>query len=133
MSDREPLGLRLSRSRAAQLLRQPNRLQALLQKVMTKVNRHEGALSKVIHELKLMLRWLRAWLSGKYPVPNTQAIILAVAGLIYLVNPLDLIPDFIFHLGLIDDLSILLFVGNQLRDELKAFEEWEKEQKSCDS
>ena len=45
----------------------------------------------------------------------------AVGSLIYLVSPLDAVPDFIPAGGLLDDVAVILFVAQMLAESLKAY------------
>jgi uncharacterized membrane protein YkvA (DUF1232 family) len=51
--------------------------------------------------------------------------VLVVAGLLYLVSPIDAILDAIPVLGFLDDALVLGWVFRQVRWELDAFREWE--------
>ena len=46
----------------------------------------------------------------------------AVGSLVYLVSPLDAIPDFIPGGGLLDDVAVILFVVQMLAGSLKSYE-----------
>lgn len=45
----------------------------------------------------------------------------AVGSLVYLVSPLDAVPDFIPAGGLLDDVAVILFVAHMLAESLKAY------------
>lgn len=45
----------------------------------------------------------------------------AVGSLIYLISPLDAVPDFIPAGGLLDDVAVILFVAQMLAESLKAY------------
>lgn len=45
----------------------------------------------------------------------------AVGSLVYLVSPLDAVPDFIPAGGLLDDVAVILFVAQMLAESLKAY------------
>lgn len=45
----------------------------------------------------------------------------AVGSLVYLISPLDAIPDFIPAGGLLDDVAVILFVAQMLAESLKAY------------
>lgn len=45
----------------------------------------------------------------------------AVGSLIYLISPLDAVPDFIPAAGLLDDVAVILFVAQMLAESLKAY------------
>ena len=46
----------------------------------------------------------------------------AVGSLVYLVSPLDAVPDFIPAAGLLDDVAVILFVVQMLAESLKSYE-----------
>jgi uncharacterized membrane protein YkvA (DUF1232 family) len=46
----------------------------------------------------------------------------AVGSLVYLVSPLDAIPDFIPAGGLLDDVAVILFVVQMLAESLKSYD-----------
>ena len=45
----------------------------------------------------------------------------AAGSLIYLISPLDAVPDFIPGGGLLDDVAVILFVAQMLAESLKAY------------
>jgi uncharacterized membrane protein YkvA (DUF1232 family) len=70
---------------------------------------------------------VKAQAKGLYKVP-WRSLVLAVAGILYFLNPIDLIPDFIIGTGLLDDASVMLFVLRSLQKDITAYEAWEKQQ-----
>jgi uncharacterized membrane protein YkvA (DUF1232 family) len=51
----------------------------------------------------------------------TRTVLYLLAGLIYFVNPFDLVPDFIFGLGFLDDASVIAFIVSKLKHEIAQF------------
>ena len=45
----------------------------------------------------------------------------AVGSLVYLISPLDAVPDFIPAGGLLDDVAVILFVAQMLAESLKTY------------
>ena len=72
-----------------------------------------------------MVRLLKAWRRGDYPVVPWRTIILAIATLIYFVDPFDLIPDFVPVIGYLDDATVIAFVVESIRRDLDKFLAWE--------
>ena len=69
---------------------------------------------------------MRAYYRGEYrAVPRTTLLII-VAAVIYLLNPLDLMPDWIPALGFVDDAFILTLAIRRTREVLEQFMSWEK-------
>ncbi|HLT80306.1 MAG TPA: YkvA family protein [Cyclobacteriaceae bacterium] len=72
------------------------------------------------------VRLCRAYAVGEYRAVSVKTILLAVAALLYFVNPLDLMPDVIPLTGFADDFAILLWVYGNIRHEIEKFLEWER-------
>jgi len=75
--------------------------------------------------LQTMLRLVRAYERGEYQKVSNDALIWIVAGLNYLVDPFDLIPDKTPFLGFVDDATVIEFVAAKTRQTLDDFMTWE--------
>lgn len=91
--------------------------------------REESARNRVQAEFKaqisILMRMVKAYYKGLYRKIPTSAILKIIAGLIYFVWILDVIPDFIPILGLADDVAVIVWVYNGIKAELEDFEQWE--------
>jgi uncharacterized membrane protein YkvA (DUF1232 family) len=115
------------RRRAVDLVRDPEALDALARDARRRV---DGASSSRIRALgddvKRLGRLVRAFANGSYREVGTTNLVLAVAGILYFVTPVDLVPDFVPAGGLVDDATVLAFVLAKLRVELDRFAAWER-------
>lgn len=59
---------------------------------------------------------------------STLAIIIGT--LIYVISPIDLVPDVIPVLGLLDDVAIITVATAAVSKEIVRYKEWKKEQKT---
>jgi uncharacterized membrane protein YkvA (DUF1232 family) len=84
-----------------------------------------GAGPEALGDLKGLLRLVRAYAKRDYRAVSWDSMVLIIAGIIYVVNPLDVIPDTIPGLGFLDDAAVIGFVLKIVRDELDEFLEWE--------
>jgi len=75
--------------------------------------------------LQTMLRLVRAYERGEYQQISNDALMWIVAGLNYLVDPFDLIPDKTPFLGFVDDATVIEFVAAKTRKTLDDFMTWE--------
>jgi len=75
--------------------------------------------------LQTMLRLVRAYERGEYQQVSNDALMWIVAGLNYLVDPFDLIPDKTPFLGFVDDATVIEFVAAKTRQTLDDFMTWE--------
>lgn len=117
-------------NKASQYMDNPTLLDRLLNQAQKylgdTITRRVGGIATLVTDIPLMIRLVRAWSSGKYQDIGKKNMVVVVAGLLYFVSPLDLIPDFLGVFGFIDDVAILGFVLSSLKDELVAFRNWEK-------
>lgn len=77
-------------------------------------------------KINILLRMLKAYIRGDYRRIPWKTLTLITAGLIYFVNPFDLIPDFIPISGFVDDVALILWIFNTAAKDIEVFEEWEK-------
>lgn len=114
---------------AEEYIQKPTRLKQLLQDAYQKASDKKDV-GTIAHEvwdnLQLLFRLVRASANGEYKGLPTPTIIAAVAVLIYFLSPIDLIPDFIPVLGLLDDVALIAWFTSTLTGELDKFQEWEK-------
>src|ERR671932_621501 len=71
-------------------------------------------------------RMLGASLSGRYPHLARGRIVLAVLGLLYVLSPLDFVPEILLGpLGLGDDALVTAWVDGAVLGETERFLQWE--------
>lgn len=121
----------LALKQATRIAGKPARIIALIAQLglkfrKTDLNSMNGTILK--EKFLLLGRLLKAHVTGQYRIQSFRFLLITLAAIIYLVNPLDLIPDFIFGVGLADDLAVVTWVYQALSTEVNAFARWEKEQ-----
>ena len=72
-----------------------------------------------------MLRLIRACSDGRYRDVPESTLTVIVAAIVYLVNPLDVIPDALPALGYLDDATVVALAVRRSRDTLDNFMAWE--------
>ncbi len=98
----------------------------LLDEAVSKAERNRNALEKIWQDLQALFRLIKTWRGGDYPQAPWQTMIFAIAGVIYFVNPFDLVPDFLPGGGYLDDATVVGFVVKSIRQDIEAFLIWEK-------
>lgn len=83
-------------------------------------------ISRLWSDLPLLVRLLKAWKSGSYRGLSMRTIVSLAAALLYVVSPIDLMPDFIPGIGLIDDAAVLALLLHSIAQDLAAFRVWEQ-------
>lgn len=116
-----------AKERAAALLDNVPRISDLLDRATAKSQKDElGRVEEMLEQLKALIRMVRAYVKGSYREISKENIVLAVAGIMYFVSPLDLIPDMLGVVGLSDDALVIAFVLDRINDELFKFLAWEE-------
>ncbi|AKB55995.1 MULTISPECIES: YkvA family protein [Methanosarcina] len=73
--------------------------------------------------LGLLFSMLLDSFKGRYPLPKKTALLLIFAFL-YLISPVDIIPDVFPLIGLVDDVAVLVFSLNFIRSDLENYRAW---------
>ncbi|MFN8260405.1 MAG: DUF1232 domain-containing protein [Chitinophagales bacterium] len=113
---------------AERIISSDTKVSKLLDEVFLKIGESSELFYKVQDNVIAMARMLNAWVKGDYRNISAKSMISVVAALIYFVNPLDLIPDFIPLAGQLDDIFVLGYLIKMLNKEIERFMAWEKEQ-----
>ena len=121
-----PRGFRPARKKAEKLAKDKASLTALVDHAIDKASRHKGPLGKSWDDLNSLFRLITAWITGQYSTIPWQTIVLAIAAVVYFVNPFDLIPDFIPIVGYVDDATVVAFVIASIKTDINRFREWEQ-------
>ncbi|MDD2389610.1 MAG: DUF1232 domain-containing protein [Desulfobacterales bacterium] len=77
-----------------------------------------------LDKLKLIIPLIKDYCTGKYrkiPFLSILGIFLAI---LYIINPLDLIPDYLLGIGQIDDAAVMALCLFLLDRDLEEYKEW---------
>ncbi|MDR9438237.1 MAG: DUF1232 domain-containing protein [Halomonas sp.] len=100
--------------------------------LMARLRRRTRVLGQMGRALRLFLPMTRDVLLGRYrPVP-WGAFLWMLAALAYLVSPLDLIPDMLVLLGLVDDVVIVGWLLTRVDRRLAGYRAWRERQEGHD-
>ena len=113
---------------AAEIALSRFRLLKLISQAYKKITDPDGGQKikqQLVDRLLLFIRMAKAIVTLEYKKVPWQSMVRLIAGLLYFVLIVDLIPDFIPFLGFTDDALIIAWVYNAIEADLLAFEEWE--------
>ncbi|MEU7000292.1 YkvA family protein [Nonomuraea sp. NPDC046570] len=71
-------------------------------------------------------RMLGAVTRGKYPGMAKGRLALLALGVVYIVSPIDVIPDFLVLIGVADDFGVFLWLMGSLLGESGRYVDWER-------
>ena len=80
---------------------------------------------------KLMLAMVKDYATGRYREVPYWAISAAALALLYVLNPVDVIPDLIPGIGYLDDATVVAFCLKLMERELTKYKEWRAQQSSA--
>lgn len=106
--------------KAKRYIENPSTLRELITKSLEYAETHD-MLSGIIAKVKLLGNYSIDVVQNKYHGYSKRSVLLCVAGLIYLISPIDLIPDFIPVTGLLDDAVVIGYIFTQLHEELMKY------------
>ncbi len=119
-------------AKAKTIINDDKKLKKLIEDVLNKLkdlSNDDKATSKLNDSLRIFIRIINAYTSKEYTYVPWKTICLLVAGLIYFIYPIDLIPDFIPVSGLIDDVAFIAWIYDSIKEDIDNFLEWEKSTK----
>ncbi|OPX29198.1 MAG: hypothetical protein B1H09_06665 [Gemmatimonadaceae bacterium 4484_173] len=83
-----------------------------------------GALSRLITDVKLMISLVKDYWNDNYREVPWWTIAAVVAALLYVLSPVDLIPDFIPFFGLLDDAAVVSACLFLVEQDLSNYRKW---------
>ena len=90
-------------------------------------------LKRFATDVGLFISLVKDYSQGNYRTVPYKSIAAVVAGLVYILNPLDIIPDFIPVIGYIDDAIIIAFCLKMVEKDLQTYQAWKKSQTAPDT
>lgn len=79
--------------------------------------------------LDAFLRMVPLLMKGEYKPKQKRNLFLGLGALIYVVSPIDLIPEFVPMFGVVDDVVIVAFALKYINREIQNFLAWEEMQR----
>ena len=83
-----------------------------------------GVLARLFQDLRLLFPRIKDYWKGVYRDVSVKSIVIFLAGLAYIISPIDLIPDYIIGLGQVDDAAILALSLYFLEKDLVKYKQW---------
>lgn len=112
------------KTKAVEYYNSPEKLKALLENTNLTIKDNDQ-LANLIGDIQVVISLVMDYTKKRYKLVSKSTIIAMIAGLLYLVNPMDLIPDF-FVGGFIDDAAVIGYLLAKAKDELDRYKEWKQ-------
>ena len=83
-------------------------------------------IGKRASDVAVLLSMLRAYIKKQYTEVSKATILAAIAGLIYVVNPMDVVPEYILGVGVLDDAAVVGIILQAMHMDLNKYKKWQK-------
>jgi len=87
-----------------------------------------GKLKRFGTDIRLMFSLLRDYWQGRYRAIPWKSIAAIAGALLYVLNPLDLIPDLIIGFGFLDDAGVVALCLKMVESDLHRYAAWKETQ-----
>lgn len=82
------------------------------------------AVGAILSDIPLLVSLIKSYVSGEYKEVPYNLIVAAIATLLYVISPVDIIPDIIPGVGFLDDAAAVAFCVKMLHDDLENYKMW---------
>ena len=116
-------------SSASSAIRQQNSFKTLKSRLMANIPKKffgYSLLTRLLEDFKLLVLLIRDYWRGAYRSVSVWSIVVFSFAIIYIIDPIDIIPDFNLGLGQIDDAAVLVLCLNFLEKDLYKYKEWKE-------
>ncbi|AWK51595.1 hypothetical protein DIC82_11400 [Clostridium beijerinckii] len=100
-----------------------DKFERLVQRLEIKLKLVPG-IGKYISDIACMVSLVRSYIKKEYTDIPIGTIISIVSTLIYILSPVDLIPDCIPVVGYLDDLALLSWVLKLIHSDVEEYKKW---------
>ncbi|MFL1454242.1 YkvA family protein [Marinobacter sp. GN3S48] len=87
-----------------------------------------GKLNRFREDVKLMFAMIRDYWNGSYRDVPWKTIAAIAGTLLYVLNPLDVIPDLLIGIGFLDDAGVVALCLKLVESDLYRYAAWKEQQ-----
>jgi uncharacterized membrane protein YkvA (DUF1232 family) len=106
-----------SKVKPADLLKVAQRVPALRRLI-------RGPIADLADDVTTLTAMVKDYAAGDYREVPQKSVFAATAALLYILNPMDIIPDIVPALGLVDDAAVLTMVVRAIQADVHAYRSW---------
>ncbi len=79
--------------------------------------------SSILDDMETAMDMIMDWKNGDYTNLSKDTVIIVIVGILYLLDPLDIVPGFLKK-GFLDDFIVIIYLLKRIKDELDLYREW---------
>lgn len=113
------------RNKAHSISMDNEKISELIEEAKEKVENSE-TLGELSEDIKESIEMIAAWKDKEYDKISQNTILLIIGGLIYIVNPLKIVPKFLKKIPL-GEVFVTAYILKKIKDELEEYRLWKTE------
>ena len=121
--------LNKNKRKAEKLLNDQDKMDHFLERLEKKLA-HIPIIGGTLSEIPTLIALVKAYIDKRYLDIPVGAIIAIVASLIYFLTPIDLMPDLLPAIGLVDDAAVVALAFKLVHDDVKEYKAWRDKNKA---
>lgn len=82
------------------------------------------AVGNLLSDIPLLISLVKSYVNGEYKEIPYNSIIAVIATLLYVISPIDIIPDVIPGVGFMDDAAAVAFCIKMIHEDLEKYKAW---------
>lgn len=118
-----------SKEKAKKLLEDWDKMDRFLERLERKL-KHVPVVGGMLSEIPILIALVKAYIEKRYLDIPIGSIIAVVGALIYFLSPIDLMPDFLPAIGLVDDAAVIGLALKFVHDDVKEYKAWREKNSS---
>ena len=112
---------------AKKILDDISKVQILFKNLEKSLEKYPKIAEKVSH-IPILIQMAKSYVSGEYKEIPVKSIIAIISALVYVVSPIDLIPDVIPVIGVLDDMKVVSICIELVDKDIVTYKEWKENQ-----
>ena len=115
-----------SKKKAKKILNDKDKMDLFLERLEKKLALIPIA-GGMLAEIPVLISLVKAYLEKRYSKVPIGTVIAIVGALIYFLSPIDLVPDLLPAIGLVDDAAVIALALKLVHDDVKEYKSWKEE------
>ena len=115
--------LKKNEPEAEELIKDSDKLEDFLIKLEKKMDDIPGV-GKALSNVPILISLVRAYAKKEYTEVPVGTIVAIIAALLYVLSPIDLIPDAIPGIGFVDDAAVVAYCLKKVKEDIDAYKLW---------
>ncbi len=110
--------------KAKSIVANPSLIEDKIETAWEKAKKLDPGLRELMENVETFIEIIKAYYKGSYRDVEQKTILFLLAGILYFINPFDIIPDFLPLIGFTDDAAVLIFILGKVKNEIDKFNSW---------